>query len=115
ESRVLGPGMIKQGYSKEFTAAILAFGSIITATIPPSIGLILFGVVNEVSIGRLFLAGVVPGVLLTAVLMITCWIVAKKKGYQPDLEKIPTAREFGRGFVDSIWSLMFPVILVIGF
>lgn len=115
ESRVLGPGMLKQGYSKEFTAAILAFGSIITATIPPSIGLILFGVVNEVSIGRLFLAGVVPGVLLTAVLMFTCWIVAKRKGYRPDLEKIPTAREFGRGFVDSIWSLMFPVILVVGF
>lgn len=115
ESRVLGPGMLKQGYSKEFTAAILAFGSIITATIPPSIGLILFGVVNEVSIGRLFLAGVVPGVLLTAVLMFTCWIVAKRKGYKPDLEKIPTAREFGKGFVDSIWSLMFPVILVVGF
>ena len=115
ESRILGPGMLKQGYSKGFTAAILAFGSIITATIPPSIGLILFGVVNEVSIGRLFLAGIVPGVLLTAILMITCWIVAKRNGYQPDLEKIPTLREFGLGFIDSIWSLMFPVILVVGF
>jgi TRAP-type transport system large permease protein len=107
--------MIKQGYSREFTAAILAFGSIITATIPPSIGLILFGFINEVSIGRLFLAGILPGVLLTAILMATCWIVAKKNGYQADLKTIPTAREFGRGFLDSVWSLMFPVILVVGF
>ncbi len=115
EARILGPGMLKQGYSREVTAVILAFGSIITATIPPSIGLILFGFINEVSIGRLFLAGIVPGFLLTVILMVTCWGVAKWKGYQPDLERLPTAREFGQGFLDSIWSLMFPVILVIGF
>ncbi|MEK9845158.1 TRAP transporter large permease subunit, partial [Thalassospira sp.] len=65
EARLLGPSMIKQGYSKAATAAVLAFGSVITATIPPSIGLILFGFVNEVSIGRLFLAGIVPGICLT--------------------------------------------------
>ena len=115
ESRVIGPSMIRQGYSKEITAVILAFSSIITATVPPAIGLILFGFINEVSIGKLFLAGVVPGVLLTAILMFTCWVVAKRRGYKPDLDKLPTARELGKGFLDSIWSLMFPVILIIGF
>lgn len=115
EARVLGPGMLNQGYAKGTTAAILAFGSIITATIPPSIGLILFGFINEVSIGRLFLAGIVPGALLTIGLMLASWIVAKRNGYMPDLERMPTARELGASFVDSIWSLMFPIILIVGF
>jgi tripartite ATP-independent transporter DctM subunit len=115
ESRVLGPGMLEQGYSKGHTAAILAFGSIITATIPPSIGLILFGFINEVSIGRLFLAGILPGIALTGVLMLTTWIVARRHGYAPDLDRIPSGRELARSFLDSVWSLLFPVILIVGF
>lgn len=115
EARLLGPSMLKQGYSKGSTAAILAFGSIITATIPPSIGLILFGFINEVSIGRLFLAGIVPGALLTAVLMTTTWVVAKRNGYKPDLEAPPTGRELWNSFAESIWALAFPFILIIGF
>ncbi len=115
EARLLGPSMLKQGYSKGSTAAILAFGSIITATIPPSIGLILFGFINEVSIGRLFLAGVVPGVLLTVVLMVTTWLVAKHSGYQPVLSSPPSLRELGASFLESIWALAFPVILIVGF
>lgn len=115
EARLLGPSMLKQGYSRASSAVILAFGSIITATIPPSIGLILFGFINEVSIGRLFLAGVVPGILLTVALMVTAWLIAKYKGYQPLLSAPPSARELGSSFVESIWALAFPVILVVGF
>ena len=83
EARLLGPSMIKQGYSKATTAVVLAFGSIITATIPPSIGLILFGFINEVSIGKLFLAGIIPGIVLTLCLMFTSWLIAKRNGYAP--------------------------------
>lgn len=115
ESRLLGPSMIKQGYSKAHTAAVLAFGSVITATIPPSIGLILFGFVNEVSIGRLFLAGVLPGIFLTIVLMITTWMVARKNGYKPDLPKVPNGKELWTSFSESVWALAFPVILIVGF
>ena len=115
ESRLLGPSMIAQGYSKAHTAAILAFGSIITATIPPSIGLILFGFINEVSIGRLFLGGVLPGILLTLVLMATVWIVARRHGYAPDLASPPTLRELWDSFRESLWALMFPAILIVGF
>jgi len=115
EARLLGPSMIKQGYSKAVTAAVLAFGSVITATIPPSIGLILFGFVNEVSIGRLFLAGVVPGIFLTIVLMITTWLVARKNGYKPDLPTVPGGKELMSSFCESIWALAFPVILIVGF
>lgn len=116
EARLLGPSMIKQGgYSKAATAAVLAFGSIITATIPPSIGLILFGFINEVSIGRLFIAGVIPGVVLTGILMFTAWLVAKRNGYRADLVEIPSRREVWASFLDSVWALAFPVILIVGF
>lgn len=115
EARLLGPGMMAQGYSKGFAAGVLAFGSIITATIPPSIGLILFGFINEVSIGRLFLGGIVPGILLTLVLMATTSIVAKRCGYVPDLPERPKAGELLASFSESIWALAFPVILIVGF
>ena len=116
EARLLGSSMIAQGgYSKAAAAAVLAFGSIITATIPPSIGLILFGFINEVSIGRLFLAGVVPGVLLTATLMLTAWFVAKHRGYARDLSELPSFQQLWASFKESIWALAFPVILIVGF
>lgn len=115
ESRLLGPSMIEQGFSKPMTAAILAFGSIITATIPPSIGLILFGFINEVSIGRLFLAGIVPGAVLTLTLMFTAWVVAKVHGYAPALAAPPERGALWDSFRESVWALMFPVILIVGF
>jgi tripartite ATP-independent transporter DctM subunit len=116
EARLLGPSMISQGgYSKAATAAVLAFGSIITATIPPSIGLILFGFINEVSIGRLFVAGLVPGLVLTAILMVTAWLIARRNGYASDQSELPTLRDLWVSFLDSIWALAFPVILIVGF
>ena len=115
EARLLGPSMRAQGYSPAFIAAVLAFGSIITATIPPSIGLILFGYINEVSIGRLFIGGLVPGLLLTATLMLATLVVSKRRGYAPDMPERPDARALARSFLESIWALMFPVFLIIGF
>lgn len=114
ESRILGPDMEKRGYSKGFTAGILAMGGLITATIPPSLGLILFGVTGEVSIGRLFLAGIVPGVLMTVLLMFAVDRISKKRGYAPEHEKAPTLKELGKGLLENIWALMFPVILIVG-
>lgn len=115
ECRLLGPSMIGQGWSRPLTATVLAFGSIITATIPPSIGLILFGFINEVSIGRLFLAGLLPGMLLTLMLMLTTWVVARRNGYEPTLASLPNRGEVWASFRDSVWALLFPVILVVGF
>jgi tripartite ATP-independent transporter DctM subunit len=115
ESRLLGPAMERQGYARGFTASVIAFSSVITATIPPSIGLILFGFISEVSIGRLLLGGVVPGLLMTAVLMAVTSLVARRMGYQPELAEKPRFRELATSFVDCIWALMFPVLLLIGF
>ncbi|MEJ8572004.1 TRAP transporter large permease [Microbaculum marinum] len=115
EARLLGPTMIERGYSKGFTASVIAFSSVITATIPPSIGLILFGFVNEVSIGRLLLGGVVPGILMTATLMVVTRMVAKKSGYRPELPELPSRREVAQSFRRCFWALMFPVFLLAGF
>ncbi|MPZ11175.1 MAG: TRAP transporter large permease subunit [Kiloniellaceae bacterium] len=115
ESRLLGPAMAQRGYAKGFTASVIAFSSVITATIPPSIGLILFGFISEVSIGRLLLGGVVPGILMTAVLMGVTSLVARRMGYQPELAERPPFRAVAASFFQCIWALLFPVFLLVGF
>ncbi len=114
QSRVLGKGMIQQGYTPGFSGAVLAIGGLITATIPPSIGLILYGYLGEVSIGRLFIAGVVPGFLLMVALMVTTFFVAKHRGYAPVRETLPSGREVLAAARSSIWALLFPVWLLVG-
>jgi tripartite ATP-independent transporter DctM subunit len=114
EARILGPDMIKRGYSKGFTAATIAVGSLITATIPPSLGLILYGFVGNVSIGRLFLAGVIPGLLMMVALMGVVWVIAQKRGYQAASRELPNARAVWRAVADAKWALLFPLALLIG-
>lgn len=114
EARFLGPSMIGSGYSKGFTAVVLAFGGLITATFPPSMGLIIYGSSGDVSIGKLFTAGIVPGVLLMIVFLITTGIIAKKRGYKKEREVPPTAKEVLTCLKESIWAIMFPVILIVG-
>ncbi len=112
EARVLGPKMTENGYSKGFSAAVIALSSLITATIPPSIGLILYGYVGNVSIGKLFLAGIVPGILMMTVLMVTAYVISKKRNYVSEGARIPTFREFLCAVVDAKWALLFPVLLI---
>ncbi|PPD13688.1 MAG: C4-dicarboxylate ABC transporter [Methylobacterium sp.] len=114
EARMLGPEMIRRGYSKGFTCAAIAVGSLITATIPPSLGLILYGYIGNVSIGRLFLAGVIPGLMMMVGLMSVVWFISRKRGYQPAAAERPTGREIWRAVVDAKWALLFPVALLVG-
>ncbi len=114
ECRILGPDMTKRGYKKGYSAAVNGCTALITATIPPSMGLIIYGSVGEVSIGRLFAAGIVPGLLMMAALMITIRITAGRKKYLPEKVEKPTVKETLSAIVNSIWALMFPVILLVG-
>lgn len=114
EARMLGPEMLRRGYSKGFTCATIAVGSLITATIPPSLGLILYGYVGNVSIGRLFLAGIIPGLMMMVGLMIVVWVISQKNGWQPAVKALPSGREVGRAVWDAKWALLFPVVLLVG-
>lgn len=113
EARILGPDLIRNGYSKGFTSATIAVGSLITATIPPSLGLILYGFVGNVSIGRLFLAGVIPGFMMMAGLMFTVWLISRKRGYRSNTAVKPSWKAMRVAVWDAKWALMFPVALVV--
>lgn len=116
ETRLLAPEMTKRGYSKGYIIAVNSLTAMITATIPPSLGLIIYGFIGNVSIGQLFIAGIIPGVLMMAFLMITTALTCKKRGYDPpdpNAEKM-SGPEFWRNFKGSIWALIFPVILIVG-
>lgn len=112
EARILGPSLIARGYSKGFTASAIAVGSLITATIPPSLGLILYGFVGNVSIGRLFLAGVIPGLLMMAALMLTVWLVARRRGYRGEDAAAPTPKAVWHAVAEAKWALLFPLALL---
>lgn len=114
QSRILGPSMVKQGYSRGFAAAVNGVTGLITATIPPSMGLIVFGAVGNVSIGRLFAAGVVPGILMAIMLMVIIRWIAKRRNYMPISESRAPVREVGKAIPPALWALIFPVILIAG-
>lgn len=113
ETRILGPEMERLGYAKGWAAAINGLSGLIVATIPPSMGLIIYGTVGEVSIGRLFMAGWVPGLLMMVLLMLATSWSAHHFGYKPEHTKRATLRQIGREVVSSIWALLFPVLLIV--
>ena len=114
EARILGPDMLRQGYSKGYTACVIGFTSLITSTIPPGVGMILYGTVGNVSIGRLFAAGLLVGIVMMIVYMIVVWITASRAGYKPAREKKATAGEIFENLKTSWWALIFPVLLLVG-
>ncbi|MFQ3620871.1 MAG: TRAP transporter large permease [Spirochaetales bacterium] len=114
EARILGPGMIKNGYTKGYSANVIAFTALITATIPPGVGIIIYGTVGEVSIGQLFAAGLVVGLMMMAILMLTVYITAKRRGYKPINDRPPSFKEVLLALKETIWALLFPFLLLGG-
>jgi tripartite ATP-independent transporter DctM subunit len=108
--------MIKRGYPKGYTAAQICLTSMIVVTFPPSLGLIIYGFIGGVSIGRLFLAGIVPGIMMTILYMIVTAITTRiRKIDPPDPGALPpTVPEFFSNLRKSIWALIFPLILIVG-
>ncbi|WP_455685102.1 TRAP transporter large permease [Treponema pectinovorum] len=113
ESRVLGPEMIRRGYDRGWSAAINAWSSMIVCTIPPSMGFIIYGSIGEVSIGRLFAAGMIPGLIMMIFLMSATSISAHKRNYLPDRKKPASFREVMSALKDGIWALLFPIMLIV--
>jgi tripartite ATP-independent transporter DctM subunit len=114
QSRILGPEMVRKGYSPGYAAGVNGFTALITVAIPPGIGLVLYGSIGEVSIGRLFAAGIAPGVIMMLFLMAAVSLTARKRGYVPEQSTRAPLKQVAATFFSSIWALLFPVILIVG-
>ena len=105
-------GMVKNGYPKEFAAGVICNAGTLGILIPPSIVMVVYAAVTEVSVGRLFMAGVIPGLLLGFMLMAAVWWRAGKLQIAPPPKA--SASEIFRSFRDSMWGLALLVIIMGG-
>lgn len=108
------PAMREKNYSEGFAGAVTAAAGSIGVIIPPSIPFVLYGVVAGVSVGGLFLAGIIPGILLGFGMMIVAYIISKKRGYKPETTVKYTFKDVLHAFYDAKWALLIPVIILGG-
>ncbi|OZN25912.1 C4-dicarboxylate ABC transporter permease [Actinobacillus seminis] len=100
------------GYDDDICGGITAASCIIGPLVPPSIAMIIYGVIANESIAKLFVAGFVPGVLVTIALMIMNYFVSKKRGY-PKTRKA-TREELCKAFKESVWAILTPILIIVG-
>ncbi len=109
---LLVPMMVRAGHTKERSCGLIASGGIIAPVIPPSIGFIVFGVASELSISKLFMAGIVPGILMAMFLCIAWWLTCRKDNVEPAPRK--SGKEILHAVLDSFWALLLPFIIIFG-
>jgi tripartite ATP-independent transporter DctM subunit len=110
---VLIPAMKEDGYPSSYSGALTAAAATVGHIIPPSIPMILIGVMQELPIGKLFLAGAIPGLILGFALMGTAYVIARRRGY-PKRERRASLREILRALLDGVLVLTMPLIVVGG-
>ncbi len=114
QSKMLVPEMEKRGYDKSFSTAITAASSAVTPVIPPGINLIIYALIASCSVGRMFAAGYLPGLLMTLSLMVTVHLISKKRKYVAVRDKKASSKEIFKQGIDSIWALLFPFGIIMG-
>ena len=107
------PAMIERGYDRFFAAALVAAAGCVGVMIPPSNPFVVYGVSSQVSIGDLFMGGIVPGILTGLVLMLYCYFHARKHGWRGE-QKERNWRTLGGAFWEAKWALVVPVIVLGG-
>ena len=114
QSKILVPEMVKRNYSKSFSAAVTAASSSISPVIPPGTNLIIYALIANVSVAKMFMAGYTPGILMTVALMLVVRMISKKRGYLPTREKRATMKEILLQAKESIWALLIPFGIILG-
>ena len=114
QSKMLVPEMEKRGYSKAFSAAITAASSAATPVIPPGVNLIVYSLIAQASLGRIFAAGYVPGILMSISMMIAVSVIANKRNYPTTRDKFPPLKEVLKQAFVSFWGLFFPFGIILG-
>lgn len=114
EAKLLVPEMERAGYSKPFSSVLTATSAIITPLIPPGIAMILYGCIAQVSIGKMFVAGIGVGLLLCLALMILVHFLSKKRGYLPIREERLSKEELWKAAKPALLPLMLPILIIGG-
>ena len=109
---ILIPRMVEKGYTKGFAAALIAAAGTLGPLIPPSIAMIIYGVIAGCSIGQLFIAGIVPGIIVGLSLMGMSWVIAKKEGFPA--EEPLSLKEAWASAKDALWAVVMPVVVLGG-
>lgn len=113
ESKILVPEMVKKGYDLDFSAAVTLSSSLITPIIPPGMGLIIYAMVAGVSVGRMFAAGYLPGLLCMIFQMLVVWGISKKRGYGGQRERMLGIGALWTLFVKALPALLIPFGIII--
>lgn len=114
QTKIVVPEMEKLGYSRGYSTVVTAASSCITPIIPPGIILILYALVADVSIARMFFAGYLPGMIICALLMITVGLISRYRNYAPSRDSRADLKAIGWQMVDSIWALVLPLGILMG-
>lgn len=114
QSKILVPEMIKRNYDEDFSAVVTACSSVIAPIIPPGIGLILYGFLADQSVGRLFIAGIVPGVMMCFALMFVVNKISVKRNYVSSRNRKASREELWLALRDSLWAMVIPVGIIGG-
>lgn len=114
QCKLLVPEMEKKGYPRPFCTAVTAASSLITPIIPPGVPLILYGIMTGVSVGKMWVAGYVPGIMLCIGMMIVCYIYAHKYHWKSARETRATFKELVRSIIKCFWALLIPVFMIVG-
>lgn len=110
--KILIPEMLKKKYSKEYSSAVTAISSTIGIVIPPSIPMILIGGMVGISVGRLFLGGIIPGLAIGFSLMLVAYFLAKRENMGKG--DIFNFKELVKSFREAIWALFMPIVIIGG-
>ncbi|MDR1044855.1 MAG: TRAP transporter large permease [Candidatus Adiutrix sp.] len=112
-TKIMVPTMVERGYPRNFSTVVTAMGSLITPIIPPGLGLILYGFTAEISIRKMFMAGLIPGIFMCLSFMAVVTIISRRHGYEPPRKTAPPAGLWPKTLREALPSLTL-IVLIIG-